>query len=84
MWTTELWNMFQITEGSGLGFKQDQNFKIKTDFTSSFENLIYTITCSGCSMNYIRSTETSFRRKTILHREQIYGPQYIDFLKGTH
>ena len=42
-----------LSEGPEFIFKQGQRFEIKSTFTCASENLIYTITCSGCGENCI-------------------------------
>ena len=58
-----------LIEGDTFTFKNGQTFKVKNGFDCTSENLIYVITCPGCTENYIGQTGMTLRQRMTVHRQ---------------
>jgi len=49
----------------------NETFWIKHSMNCTSRNLIFTITCAGCGLNYIGETSDVLRNRVTVHKQQI-------------
>ena len=56
--------------------KTNKTFFLNSCFTCQSKNLIYCITCNGCSKQYIGETGDTLRNRMTVHRQHIRESKY--------